>query len=56
MNGKEDQSYSILQKKMPIPDMEFNVVLWYGLKGDQIPMPAPRRAAFLKTKDEKEDD
>ncbi|HMK24697.1 MAG TPA: bifunctional YncE family protein/alkaline phosphatase family protein [Chitinophagaceae bacterium] len=43
-------------KEDAIPDMEFNVVLWYGLKGDHIPMPAPRRAAFLKTKDEKEED
>jgi len=43
-------------KEDAIPDMEFNIVLWYGLKGDRIPMPAPRRAAFLKTKDEKEED
>ena len=39
-----------------IPDMEFNVVLWYGLKGDKIPMPAPRRAAFFKVKEEKDED
>jgi YVTN family beta-propeller protein len=39
-------------KEDAIPDMEFNIVLWYGLKGDRIPMPAPRRAAFLKTKTE----
>jgi len=43
-------------KEDAIPDMEFNIVLWYGLKGDRIPMPAPRRAAFLKSKDEKEKD
>jgi YVTN family beta-propeller protein len=43
-------------KEDAIPDMEFNIVLWHGLKGDHIPMPAPRRAAFLKTKDEKEED
>ena len=43
-------------KEDAIPDMEFNVVLWYGIKGDKIPMPAPRRAAFLKVKDEKDDD
>lgn len=41
-------------KEDAIPDMEFNIVLWHGLKDDHIPMPAPRRAAFLKTKDEKE--
>jgi YVTN family beta-propeller protein len=39
-----------------IPDMEFNVVLWYGIKGDDVPMPAPRRAAFLKVKKETDDD
>jgi hypothetical protein len=39
-----------------IPDMEFNVVLWYGIKGDHIPMPSPRRAAFLKVKADKDDD
>jgi YVTN family beta-propeller protein len=39
-----------------IPDMEFNVVLWYGIKGDNIPMPSPRRAAFLKVKADKDDD
>jgi Phosphoesterase family len=43
-------------KEDAIPDLEFNVVLWHGIKGDQIPMPAPRRAAFLKTKDEKDTD
>jgi hypothetical protein len=39
-----------------IPDMEFNVVLWYGIKGDNVPMPSPRRAAFLKVKADKDDD
>lgn len=43
-------------KEDAVPDMEFNIVLWHGLKGDRIPVPAPRRAAFLKTKDEKEKD
>jgi YVTN family beta-propeller protein len=43
-------------KEDAIPDMEFNWVLWYGIKGDNIPMPAPRRAAFLKLKEEKDDD
>jgi YVTN family beta-propeller protein len=42
-------------KEDAIPDMEFNVVLWHGIKGDDVPMPAPRRAAFLKVKKEKDD-
>ncbi len=43
-------------KEDAIRDMEFNRVLWYGLKGDKVPMPAPKRAAFLKTKEENETD
>ncbi len=40
-----------------IPDMEFNLVLWHGIKGDDVPLPAPRRAAFLKIRnDEKDED
>lgn len=39
-----------------VPDMEFNVVLWYGLKGDHRPMPAPRRAAFLKVNGDMDDE
>jgi hypothetical protein len=27
-------------------DIEFNKVLWHGIKGD-IPFPGPRRSAFL---------
>ena len=43
-------------KEDAIPDMEFNVVLWYGLKGDQVIFPGPRRAAFFKAKEKKEED
>jgi YVTN family beta-propeller protein len=45
-----------LSKEDAIPDMEFSIVLWHGLKGDHIPFPGPRRAAFLKVKKEKDDD
>ena len=34
-------------------DVEFNRVLWHGIKGDK-PFPGPRRAAFVKA--EMEDD
>ena len=30
-----------------VPDMEFNRVLWYGLKGETAQYPAIRRSAFL---------
>jgi YVTN family beta-propeller protein len=44
-------------KEDAIPDMEFNLVLWHGIKGDHIAMPAPKRAAFVKLKEEtKKDD
>ncbi len=43
-------------KEDAIPDMEFNAVLWHGLKGGQIPVPAPKRAAFLKTNNRNEKD
>jgi hypothetical protein len=39
-------------KEDAIPDMEFNLVLWHGIKGDNVPLPAPKRAAFLKINDE----
>jgi len=45
-----------LSKEDAIPDMEFNMVLWYGIKGNDVPMPAPKRAAFLKVRADKKDD
>ena len=35
-------------KEDAVPDLEFNIVLWHGLKGDQVPFPGPMRAAFFK--------
>lgn len=46
-----------LVKEDAIPDMEFNMVLWHGLKGNSAPFPAPKRSAFLKVRDkDKEND
>ena len=45
-----------LSKEDAAPDLEFNIVLWYGIKGDNIPFPGPRRSAFLKLKNAKEED
>ncbi len=36
-----------LAKEDAVPDLEFYKVLWHGLKGDDVPFPAPRRAAFF---------
>lgn len=38
------------------PDLEFSELLWYAIKGDHIPFPGPKRSAFVKLKDKKEDD
>ena len=37
-----------LTKEDAVPDLEFNIVLWHGIKGDHVPFPGPRRAAFFK--------
>ncbi|MCA6451211.1 MAG: bifunctional YncE family protein/alkaline phosphatase family protein [Chitinophagaceae bacterium] len=37
-----------LTKEDAVPDLEFNKVLWHGLKGDHVPFPGPKRAAFFK--------
>jgi YVTN family beta-propeller protein len=38
------------------PDLEFSEVLWYAVKGEGVPFPGPRRSAFVKLKEKKEDD
>lgn len=43
-------------KEDAVPDLEFNRVLWHGIKGDNIPFPAPKRAAFIKEREEDEED
>src|SRR5260221_1798287 len=34
-----------------IPDNLFNEIIWKGVKGGNVPMPAPSRAAFVKARD-----
>jgi YVTN family beta-propeller protein len=45
-----------LAKEDAVPDLEFNIVLWHGLKGNGIAFPGPKRAAFVKLKEGKDDD
>jgi phosphoribosylformimino-5-aminoimidazole carboxamide ribonucleotide (ProFAR) isomerase len=47
-----------LTKEDAIPDLEFSIVLWHAIKGDHVPFPGPRRAAFFKPikKVDKDDD
>ena len=42
-----------LSKEDAVPELEFNLVLWHGLKGDNVPFPMPKRAAFIKTMEER---
>jgi len=41
-------------KEDAIPDLEFGEVLWHAVKGDDVPFPGPRRSAFVKPRDSKE--
>lgn len=43
-------------KEDAAPDLEFSEVIWYAVKGEQVPFPGPRRSAFVKVKEEKKDD
>jgi YVTN family beta-propeller protein len=45
-----------LSKEDAVDDVWFNEVLWYGIKGEHIPFPGPKRAAFVKIEDKKDDD
>ena len=38
-----------LTKEDRIPDNEFNEILWKGIKGMDAKVPAPSRAAFVRT-------
>jgi hypothetical protein len=44
-----------LSKEDRVPDLEFSEVIWKGVKGLHSVMPAPRRAAFVKTGDKDDD-
>jgi phospholipase C len=45
-----------LAKEDAAPDIEFSKVVWYAIKGNHIPFPGPRRAAFVKIGSLKDDD
>jgi hypothetical protein len=37
-------------------DLEFSKILWHAIKGNDIPFPTPRRAAFIIPASEKDED
>lgn len=43
-------------KEDRIPDDEFSEVIWKAVKGENSVMPAPRRAAFVRLSEKKDDD
>ena len=45
-----------LSKEDAIPDLVFSEVIWKAVKGEGAVMPAPRRSAFLKKNETKDDD
>jgi phospholipase C len=45
-----------LSKEDAVDDLLFNEVLWKGIKGEHIPFPGPKRAAFVKLKAGKDND
>ena len=42
-------------KEDRVPDLEFSELIWKGIKGMNVPMPAPKRAAFIKVADKDDD-
>lgn len=45
-----------LSKEDAVPDLEFNEVLWYAIKGMHVPFPGPKRAAFFTAINDEDDD
>ena len=52
---KKNESFDF-SKEDAAPDLEFSEVIWYAVKGEGVPFPGPRRSAFLKVKEEIEDE
>ena len=53
--SKRSESFDFT-KEDRVPDLEFSEVIWKGIKGLHSVMPAPRRAAFVKVSDKKDED
>jgi hypothetical protein len=43
-------------KEDRIPENEFNEILWKAVKGMNSPLPSPRRAAFVRVREGKDED
>ena len=38
------------------PDLELNEIIWVAVKGEKIPFPGPKRAAFIRLENKKDVD
>ncbi len=54
-SAKLSQTFDF-SKEDRIPDLVFSEVIWKAVKGEHSVMPAPRRSAFIKMVDKKNDD
>jgi hypothetical protein len=52
---KLSDSYNFA-KEDDVPDVKFNEIIWHAVKGDEIPFPGPKRAAFLTVNEREEKD
>ncbi len=52
---KKSELFNLAQEDAE-PDVEFNEVLWYGIKGSSVPFPGPKRAAFLNVVENDDED
>ncbi|MEJ7694520.1 bifunctional YncE family protein/alkaline phosphatase family protein [Daejeonella sp.] len=55
-NSAERSKYWNFAKEDGAPDLDLNEVVWKSVKGEDSVMPAPRRSAFLKLEQKKDDD
>ena len=53
--SKKSEAFNF-SKEDGIPDNEFTEVIWKGIKGINKPVPSPKRAAFRKVNEVKDDD
>lgn len=53
--SKESGAFD-LSEADKVPDFKLNEVLWKAIKGENTVVPAPQRAAFVKTQPKKDDD
>ncbi len=50
-SSKQDELFD-LSAPDRVPDLEMNKILWAKIKGENVPYPSPKRAAFVKLKAE----